>query len=193
MRSMPAPSSSQIPHTVQSFADLSRFLREDAADDGTRQLRDSLGALSQHIEAATRTRRGHLEPEAVQRSAEALAQCAREHQLQLTGMGSAWHALYEFGAYQRALRELRDAIDRWRDALHRRSAAEAECFGAFELLAWRTLGEALLLLDMYEQGDAEPGRQPLPSQPPGRPAPRRPSLLARLRGWLPGRSGSQHL
>lgn len=178
---MPAPPPSQPQPTAQSFAELSHFLREGMAHEETRQLRDSLGVLSEHVEASVRARRGRLSAEAVERSAAALARCARQHQLQLTGMGSAWHALYEFGAYQRALRELRDAIERWQDALRRRSAAEAERFRVFELLAWRTLGEALLLLDMYEQGGDGPA---LRSQPFGPPAPPRAPLLARLRGWL---------
>ena len=178
---MSAPSSSRLHHTPASFAGLSRFLREGVAQEETRELRGSLGALSEHIEAATRARRTSADAQAVARSIEALARCAREHQLQLTGMGSAWHALHEFGAYQRALRELRDALARWQEALQQRSPSEAERFGEFERLAWRTLGEALLVLDMYEQGDAHPGDSGMGRTP--RPVRRRP-LLSRLRGWL---------
>ncbi|OZA57305.1 MAG: hypothetical protein B7X79_07210 [Acidovorax sp. 17-64-282] len=47
---MPA-SLSSLQQTLQSFGDISRFLREGVADEDSRQLRDSLGALSMHIDA----------------------------------------------------------------------------------------------------------------------------------------------
>ena len=134
------------------------------------------------ISRPPRARRGQLGPEAVRRSAEALAHCARRHQLHLTGLGSAWHALYEFGVYQRALRELRDALAQWQQALQQRSPSEAERFSTFERQAWRTLGEARLVLDIYMQGDpcmerSAPDTRPAAERPPRAP------LLARLRRW----------
>lgn len=181
---MPAPLSTQLQNTAQSFGDISRFLRQGVADEESRQLRDSVVALSQHIENAVRARRTRSDPPDILRAVEQLAQCVRQHQLLLTGLGSAWHALYELGAYQRALRELRDAVGAWRNALERRSSSEGVRFDAFELLAWRTLGEALLLIDMYEQGSSSSlsdFTRPAPLERP------RTSLLSRLRGWLGGR------
>lgn len=197
---MSRPSSRRLEHTPQSFAQLSRFLRDGLVHEETAQLRRALGVLSERIEAATHARRSGQGLEEVQRRATALERCARQHQLQLTGMGSAWHALYEFGAYQRGLRQLRDAIALWQDALQRRSVAEAEHFGAFERQAWRTLGEALLVLDMYEQGAGDSGLSHPSAQArsrsdsfPGAPstsprAPGRAPLLARLRRWWRGLS-----
>ena len=180
---MPATRPSQL-LTLQSFGDISRFLREGVADEESRQLRDSLGALSAHIDEAVRTRRTSTDTAEITRRASALARCAREHQLFLTGLGSAWHALYEFGAYQGALRELRNAIELWLQMLERRSAKESASFDQFELLAWRTLGEALLLIDMYEH-QGNPPSDLLQDQ---RPAPRRLSALQRMKSWL-GRWG----
>lgn len=175
---MSAPRSSQQ-LSLQSFGDISRFLREGVADEESRQLRDSLAAFSGQIDEAVRTRRTSTDTVAIMQQAEALSVCAREHQLFLTGLGSGWHALYEFGAYQRALRELRTAIAEWQQTLHNRSPRERASFDAFELLAWRTLGEALLLVDMYEQSGAPTSE--LPGPPPA-PA----GLLARLASWLGG-------
>ena len=166
--------------TLQSFGDISRFLREGVADEDSRQLRDSLGMLSMQIDEAVRIRRTSTDTAAIARHVAALSQCAREHQLFLTGLGSAWHALYEFGAYQRALRELRNAIAHWQQMLERRSARESASFDQFELLAWRTLGEALLLIDMYEH-QSNPASD-LQDMPP----PRKPSALQRLRAWFRG-------
>lgn len=202
---MSASVSSWHEHTPQSFAQFSRFLRDGVIREETAQLRLALGELSEHIEAATQARRSGLGLDEVQSSAAALERYARQHQLQLTGMGSAWHALYEFGAYQRALRQLRDGLARWQDALQRRSASEAEHFGAFERQAWRTLGEALLMLDMYEHGERDSGHSQPWAQAGGRSGsssgstpdghggrlrpPRRPSLLALLRRWWQAASG----
>lgn len=173
---MPA-SLSSLQQTLQSFGDISRFLREGVADEDSRQLRDSLGALSMHIEEATRLRRSGADAGAITRRVVELAQCAREHQLFLTGLGSAWHALYEFGAYQRALRELRDAVAAWQQELERHSPRESACFRQFELLAWRTLGEALLLIDMYEHDNGP--QSDLPDA-----LPQRLSGWQRVRAWF---------
>ena len=165
--------------TLQSFGDISRFLREGVADEESRQLRDSLGALSSQIDEAVRTRRTSTDTAAITQRVASLSQCAREHQLFLTGLGSAWHALYEFGAYQRALRELRSAIAQWQQTLERRSAKEGASFDHFELLAWRTLGEALLLIDMYEH-HSDPQSDLPDAQRRGRPL----SALQRVREWF---------
>ena len=148
---MPAtrPSHLLTLQTLQSFSDISRFLREGVADEDSRQLRDSLGALSQQIDEAVRARRTSTDTADIMRRVGTLLHAAQEHQRLLTGLGSAWHALYEFGAYQRALRELCHAIALWRHQLQGRSPQESAAFDQFELLAWRTLGEALLLIDMY--------------------------------------------
>ena len=164
--------------TLQSFGDISRFLREGVADEESRQLRDSLGALSTHIDEAVRARRTSTDPLVIAQRVAALTQCAREHQLFLTGLGSAWHALYEFGAYQRALRELRNAIAAWQQMLERRSSKESASFDQFELLAWRTLGEALLLIDMYEHQSNPPS-----DLNDSRPV-RKGSVLQRVQGWF---------
>ena len=164
--------------TLQSFGDISRFLREGVADEDSRQLRDSLGALSMQIDEAVRIRRNSTDTTAIARRVTTLSHCAREHQLFLTGLGSAWHALYEFGAYQRALRELRNAIADWQQMLERRSPKESASFDQFELLAWRTLGEALLLIDMYEH-QSNPQSDLQDAAPP-----RKVSAFQKMRAWF---------
>ena len=93
--------------TIQSFGDISRFLREGVADEESRQMRDSMVVLAQAVDTAVRSRRARSDAVDITRYAAALVQAVRAHQLFLTGLGSAWHSLYEFGAYQNALRELR--------------------------------------------------------------------------------------
>ena len=107
----------------------------------------------------------------------ALALGVLEHQLFLTRMGTGWKLLYEFGAYYRALRELAAAVTRWQQALEQRSALEGANFDQVELLAWRTLGEGLLLVDMYRQGVRDLNE--LPEASPGLG-----SIWRRARSWL---------
>ena len=131
---MPA-SRTFLSQSFQSFGDISRFLREGVADEDSRQLRDSLGALSNAIEEAVRIRRTSTDTQLIHRTATALFQGVREHQRLLPGLGSGWHTLYEFGVYQRALWELGQSVSTWK--------------------------EALLLIDMYEQGSrGEGGAEP---------------------------------
>lgn len=157
-------------HTIQSFGDISRFLREGVADEDSRQMRDSVAALAQCIDEALKARRERGEAPAVTHHAQELAKSVRDHQRFITGLGSAWHSLYEFGAYQNALRALRRAAEAWLKALEHRSAREAVNFDQLELLAWRTLGEGVLLIDMYEQGDS-PLSGFSESTPPGKASP----------------------
>lgn len=173
---MLAPLSS-VMQTAQSFADISCFLRQGVADEESRELRDSIGALALHIDAAVRARRRRSHAEAIARSADALALGVLEHQLFLSRMGTGWKLLYEFGAYYRALRELAAAVTRWQQALEQRSALEGANFDHVELLAWRTLGEGLLLVDMYRQGVRDLNE--LPEASPGLGA-----IWRRARSWL---------
>ncbi len=143
--------------SAQSLSDVSRFLRDGGANEESRQLRASLGALAERIEAALRSRRLRHDTADITRTASALVQGVREHQLVLTGLGSAWHALYGFAAYQGAAAELLRAAQAWQQQLEQRSRREGAAFDRAELLAWRTLGEALLLIDLYEQGGSSPG------------------------------------
>ena len=160
---------------AQSFDAISQFLREGMADEATREMRDSLSALSQQIEALVQARRKRVDVAALIPLGRALADSARVHQRLMNGLGTPWQSLYEFAAYQRDLRRLRDALDAWLLVLEQHSRRERRVFQQFEQRAWRTLGGALLLIDMYEQSSTWP-QQVLPV--------RSPSWWQRLRAWL---------
>lgn len=174
--------------TVQSFGDVSRFLRSGVADEDSRQFRDSIGALAQRIDDAIHVRRmvpapgGAADAVEITRQAAELVKCVREHQFFVTGLGSAWHGLYEMGAYQNALHGLRRAADAWHAALVERTPKESEAFDRIELTAWRTLGEGLMLIDMYEQSESahsEPADAPRILTPASR--------WRRVLAWLSGK------
>lgn len=154
-----------------------RLLHAGVADEESRQLRASIGALAQCVEQAVYARRTHSDTAAILHGATALVQGVRQHQLFLTGLESAWHMLYAFDAYQNALHELCRAVQDWRLALEQRSPGEGACFDRVELLAWRMVGEGVLLMDMYEQGSG-----PLSDAPASRPV-RGLAWWSRLRAW----------
>jgi len=135
---------------------LDRLVRDGGANAQSQQLRASAGALAQCIDVAVRARRLRSDPASIAQAAEALAQGVRTHRRFLTGLDSAWHALYGFAAYQAALLELLRATQAWQQALVQRSAQEGAAFDRAELLAWRTLGEGMLLIDLYEQDNSRP-------------------------------------
>lgn len=143
----------QASQTVQTFADISLLLlHECVADEELRRLRESVSCLAKALDMAVGARRRRRETTAIARRAAALAQELRQHQALVSHLSAAWKAMYEWHSYQRDLRELAQAVQHWREALAQRSRQEVATFDRMERLAWRTLGEGLLLLDMYQQG-----------------------------------------
>jgi len=75
----------------------------------------------------------------------------RKHRGVVLDLGLAWRGLYEYAAYLQALNNFRVLVGQWL----LESAPwddELEVTAAdFELVAWRTMGEGMLLIDMYEQ------------------------------------------
>ena len=155
----------------------SRLGQDLRAEEELQQWRTSLGALAQCIENALQARRLRRDAEHITRCAVALWQGVRQHQLFLSGLDSAWHALYSFDAYQNAQQELSGAVQDWRQALEQRSPREGACFDRVERLAWRTLGEGLLLVDIYQDGNG-----PLSEVPPA-PLGRSGAAWLRLGAW----------
>jgi hypothetical protein len=149
--------------SLQSFDDLSRFLRQSFVDEESRQLRENVSVLAVQIDHAVRTRRTGTDSIAITNTVDGLVGDVRQHQIYLTGLGAAWHMLTEFRIYRRSLRHLIHAAAAWQQSLERRSPSERDAFDAFERQAWRTLGDALLVIDMYEQAeDAQTGHQAKP-------------------------------
>ena len=96
------------PETQTGFGDASRLWLDALADEELQQWRASLTALATRVEAAIQARQhnpaalagGAAEDTAD--AADALLRGVRQHQFFLTGLESAWHALYSFDAYQNA-------------------------------------------------------------------------------------------
>jgi hypothetical protein len=147
------PSSSFQPPQLASlgFGELSNFLRTALADEDSQILSEGMQQLALQAEAVAAglrfdRRRAYAAPLLMD-----MLTVLRDHRSMVVGLGLAWRGLYEYAAYLQALNNFRVLIGQWLldvdpwDEELRISAEE------FTLLAWRTLGEGMLLVDMYEQ------------------------------------------
>jgi len=120
-------------------------------NEDCRQFSESMGTLATHIEAIVAALRLSRQRASVAPLLMDLLTVLRGHRALVVGLGVAWRGLYEYAAYLQALNNLRVLIGQW--LLDGGSHSEMLGLSAddFELVAWRTLGEGMLLIDMYEQ------------------------------------------
>ncbi len=143
--------------SINSFGDLSQFLRGSVADEDSRQLSESMSQLAAHIEAIVAALllnriRISIAPLLVD-----LLTVLRAHRTLVVNLGLPWRGLYEYAGYLQALNNFRVLIGQWLLDGGPRSAELPLSAEDFELVAWRTLGEGILMIDMYEQWAREPG------------------------------------
>lgn len=137
--------------TLNSFGELGQFLRSSAADEDSRQLSESMGELSVHIEAIIATLRVNRVRAIVAPQLVDFLTVLRRHRNLVVNLGLPWRGLYEYAGYLQALNNFRVLLGQWLLAGGADSAEVAPSAEDFELVAWRTLGEGALLLDMYEE------------------------------------------
>jgi hypothetical protein len=148
---LPIDPSTNLP-SINSFGGLSQFLRGAVADEDSRQLSESMGVLADHVEAIVAALRLHRRREVIAPQLVDLLTVLRAHRQAVVSLGEAWRGLYEYASYLQALNNFRVLIGQWLldggGPLARELSLTAE---DFELIAWRTMGEGMMLLDMYEQ------------------------------------------
>ncbi|MES2954452.1 MAG: hypothetical protein V4711_03295 [Pseudomonadota bacterium] len=147
--------STQLP-SIQSFGELNHFLRSAMADEESLQLADGLGGLSVSIEAVLTRLKPPAGPAEAATQLIDLMTTLREHRARVIGLSPAWRGLYEYASYLAALNNFRVLIGQWLlppGQAGQGDATPVQGIGLedFELVAWRTLGEGMLLIDMYEQ------------------------------------------
>lgn len=151
------PSGSRIPinpstrlPSFSSFTQLSQFLRGSVADEDSRRMSDSMSQLAGHIEAIIAgLRRNGLRTSVAPLLVDLLT-VLRAHRNLVVNLGLPWRGLYEYAGYLHALNNFRVLIGQWLLDGGPRSAQLLLTAEDFELVAWRTLGEGVLLIDMYE-------------------------------------------
>jgi hypothetical protein len=161
---MPSSSRLQIdPSThlpsIHTFGELSNFLRSAVADENSRVFSESMALLASHIEAIVAALNLDRRRETVAPALMDLLTVLRDHRQLVVGLGLEWRGLYEYAAYLQALNNFRVLIGQWllRDGAQ---GVELPLTGEdFALVGWRTLGEGMLMIDMYEQLVHEPASE----------------------------------
>lgn len=137
--------------SIHSFGELSHFLHGSLADSQSREMSDSMSQLSVHIEALIAglrlsRKRAMIAPMLVD-----LLTVLRAHRTLVVNLGALWRGLYEYASYLQALNNFRVLIGQWLRDGGPGSADLQLSAEDFELVGWRTLGEGMLLIDMYDQ------------------------------------------
>ncbi|MBA3770903.1 MAG: hypothetical protein H0X13_00055 [Ramlibacter sp.] len=140
--------------SINSFGELGNFLRSSVADEDSRLLSESMSQLSIHIEAIIAALRLNRLRTSVAPLLVDLLTAVRGHRNIVVNLGLPWRGLYEYAAYLQALNNFRVLIGQWLLDGGPRSVDLLLSAEDFELVAWRTLGEGMLLIDMYEQWTA---------------------------------------
>jgi hypothetical protein len=152
---LPIDPSTLLP-SIQSFGELSHFLRSAMADEESLQLADGMGGLAVGIEAVLSGLKREPDLQALAAPLMDLMTILREHRALVIALSPAWRGLYEYAAYLAALNNFRVLIGQWLLAAGPQDKSgppepQTIHFEDFELVGWRTLGEGMLLIDMYEQ------------------------------------------
>jgi hypothetical protein len=137
--------------SIHTFGELSQFLRSAVADEDSRQFSEGMTLLASHIEAIVACLRLDRSRDAVAPLLMDFLTVLRDHRTMVVGLGLEWRGLYEYASYLQALNNFRVLIGQWLLQGDARGVQLQLAAEDFELVAWRTLGEGLLLIDMYEQ------------------------------------------
>ena len=133
------------------FGQLSNFLRASIADEDSRRVSESMSELATHVEAIILSlRHGKIRTTVAPMLVDLLT-VLRAHRHMVVELGPTWRSLYEYAGYLQALNHLRVLIGQWLLEGGPRSKDLLLNAEDFELVAWRTLAEGMLLIDVYEQ------------------------------------------
>jgi len=147
---LPLDPTTNLP-TIRSSGELNQFLRGSHADAQGELISEGMRQLAERIERIVATLRVTRQRTIVAPMLVELLTVLRGHRQRVARLGLPWRGLYEYGGYLQALTTWRTLIGRWLVAGGPRSAQLPLTAEDFELVAWRTLAEGMLLIDMHEQ------------------------------------------
>ena len=147
------PSTSRLPAPFPSlpFGELSNFLRSALADEDSRILSEGMQLLALHAEAVAAGLRLNRARDAAAPLLMDMLTVLRDHRSQVVNLDLRWRGLYEYAGYLQALNNFRVLIGQWLLDVDPWGGELRVTADEFALLAWRTVGEGMLLIDMYEQ------------------------------------------
>ncbi|HSV82219.1 MAG TPA: hypothetical protein VLK85_23750 [Ramlibacter sp.] len=137
--------------SVNTFGDLSQFLRHAVADEDSRILSEAMAQLAAQAENVIAVLRQSRKRDDVAPLLVDMLTVLRDHRTLVVGLGLAWRGLYEYAVYLQSLNHFRVLLGQWLLDAEPRDDALVVSAEDFELIAWRMLGEGMLLIDMYEQ------------------------------------------
>jgi hypothetical protein len=148
---------SRLPSTISgsrpasNFGQLSDFLRGTNADEESRRVGESMSELAAHVEGLIESLKQGKVRTTIAPLLVDLLTVLRAHRHMVVGLGLPWRGLYEYAGYLQALNHFRVLIGQWLLDGGPRSKELLLNAEDFELVAWRTLAEGMLLIDVYEQ------------------------------------------
>ncbi|HKB54446.1 MAG TPA: hypothetical protein VKD22_10620 [Ramlibacter sp.] len=164
-RRLPLDATTHFP-TIRSYEQLSQFLRGSSGDQESQFVSAGMRQLAERIEAIIGALRESRARATAAPMLVDLLDVLRAHRKQVVHLGMPWRGLYEYAGYLHALTNFRVLIGQWLLDGGPRTSQLGLTAEDFELVAWRTLGEGMLLIDMYEQwGDNEAQESGLASLP----------------------------
>lgn len=136
--------------SVQGFDDLVRMLKTAATDKETVDLAESMGRIASLVEQIAPQMAIHAGGTGIGPLLVDLMAALRQHRQLVTQLGLTWRELPEHANYVVALNNFRLLLNQWlmERAVNKFNVVQ---FAEFEALAWRTLGDGMLLMDIHQQ------------------------------------------
>ncbi len=147
--SIPIDANTGLP-TVRDFDQLGSFLRSASNDEESARVSAGMGELAARVESVSTALASQLDSMAIGAQLVELLTALRMHRAMVVGLSAQWRGLYEYPAYLTSLNHFRVLVGQW---LSQRQPAGTIAVAPedFQMVAWRTLGEGMLMIDMYEQ------------------------------------------
>ncbi|GAC1602390.1 MAG: hypothetical protein NVS3B2_06000 [Ramlibacter sp.] len=142
---------STLRHDSNGFGQLSNFLRASVADEESRILGESMSELATQVELIVASLKQNKVRTTIAPMLVDLMTVLRRHRQLVVGLTAPWRSLYEYAGYLQALNHLRVLIGQWLLDGGPRSTELLLNAEDFELVAWRTLADGMMLIDVYEQ------------------------------------------
>jgi hypothetical protein len=147
------PSTSRLPPHLHSlpFGELSNFLRGALADEDTRIVSEGMQQLALQAESVAAGLRLDRRRDAAAPLLMDMLTVLRDHRSMIVNLDLRWRGLYEYAAYLQALNNFRVLVGQWLLDVDPWGGELQVTSEEFAMVAWRTLGEGMLLVDMYEE------------------------------------------
>ena len=136
--------------SIQTFGELSNFLRGAVADEDARVFSERIGELAAHADGVIGVLRRSRRREDAAPALMDMLTVLRAHRAFVLDLGLIWRGLYEYAGYLQSVTNFRILIGQWLQAASWEDELEVTAED-FQSVAWRTLGDGMLLVDMYEQ------------------------------------------